>query len=578
MISEMNALKTKIIVIILTSLALLTVVIASLTILKSALVKVPGRPAMAYTDTGLTVGIPVNDKMRDIEKRLSVINYPVTASKTVTADKLVPDSLIDASNNADILNRIISSSKSQTEILIPAGRYYIDTSINVYDKKNISIVGSDSKTTVLVNSSYTPHTDKQIEDKTANIFNIYSSKNIKISNISFDYLNHTSADGIITSVGNDKTLFNVYPEFMTGDKPPLVGGETITSVLTANDTSFIEEKWPDSGEISLVKIDDNGQFAIPMSIGKPGQRITCRFTTGPYISYVIHAYCTSGLYLENLSCYSCPAGFVLAPDGNSDMYFKSLNVKVVQGSKKLLGSNEDCLHLNNVAGQLVVKDCNFTGIGDDALNIHSQIAVVDKIEGNKATITSKRAGAHVSQYFAIPGETIEFFDKDYNTLGYAELKQRSGEELTFYRIGFDVDKAKYMQNVSCSPDTYVENCKVSFGRARGLLIQSKNAVIKNSSFENLRLSGVLASPDFRYWEEGGFCDNLLISGNVFNNCASVKNGMGVVHITSGHDGIIGNYKCKTGHKNISVIDNRFENCSAKSVMAFNVQNLYESNE
>ena len=569
--------KNKITVIMLVSAFSFFILLASIMILKNFVLKVPIRSVLAYIDPGLTVGIPVNNKMLEIEERLSSMSYSVKALNTVTADKLVPDSLNHASSNSEILNSIISSAKSRTEILIPAGRYYLDAAIEVTDKKNISIAGEIEKT-VLVNSSYSPLVSKQNADKSANIFNINRSQNIKISNISFDYLNHTSADGIITGVATDRTFFTVYPEFLSEDKPPLSGGEIITSVLTASDTAFVDEKWPEVGEISLVKIDDNGRFYIPMSIGKTGERITCRFTTGPYISYVIHAYCTVGLYLENLSCYSCPAGFVIAPDGCSDLYFKSLSVRVAEDSQKLLGSNEDCLHLNNVAGKLVVKDCDFNGIGDDALNIHSQIAVIDKIKGNIITAKSERVGDNISHYFAFPGETIEFFDKEYNTLGYAKLKDRSEDDFKFYNLDFDIDNAKYMQNASCSPDTYVDNCNVSFGRARGLLVQSKNAVIKNSSFKNLRLSGILASPDFRYWEEGGFCDNLLISNNVFYNCASVKNGMGVVHITSGHDRVIGNYKCKKGHKNISVIDNEFVNCVSKSVMAYNVMNLYESNE
>ncbi|MBQ4137258.1 MAG: hypothetical protein IJD67_04020, partial [Clostridia bacterium] len=77
---------------------------------------------------------------------------------------------------------------------------------------------------------------------------------------------------------------------------------------------------------------------------------------------------------------------------------------------------------------------------------------------------------------------------------------------------------------------------------------------------------------------GGFCDNLLIKNNIFDNCASLNNGFGVVHISSSHDNIIGNYKCKRGHTNVSLIDNKYVNCKNNRLRAYNVQNLYESDE
>lgn len=157
-------------------------------------------------------------------------------------------------------------------------------------------------------------------------------------------------------------------------------------------------------------------------------------------------------------------------------------------------------------------------------------------------------------------------------MGVATVEKVKANSIIFNQIPKSAN-VSYMQNVSRSPDTVVSNCEIGFARARGLLIQSKNCVIQKCKFKNIRLSAILAAPDFEYWHEGGFCDNLLINNNSFENCASLNNGMGVINISTSHDSTEGNRLCTLGHKNVSILNNSFNNCISQKIKTFSVINL-----
>ena len=531
------------------------------------------KPAEEYVGYPLTRDVVINDKMKQMRNSLDdAISFKPEVSKIINSSEieLIPDSVDAADENTETLNKIIKKAKDGTKIILPQGTYYFGAPIKVSQKSNLTISGG-GKGAAFINTSYEPYGAKDTR-KTSNIFAIYGCANLRIENISFDYMSWVSAEGIITEQTKDTTTFRLHKEYFENDKKKLTGGEVVTSVFTANDGGFTEEQWPEN-PIELKKKSEE-IFSIPMKIGQVGEKIACRFSTkGYYVSYVIHATNTAGLILENLKCYSCPGGFILATDGNSDLYCKGLKVAVPKGSERILGSNEDCLHLRNVAGTLTLKDSTFYGIGDDALNIHSSLLEVDKVEENSVIMVSDNPVDYLS--FAKSGETVEFFNRNYERLGLADVKKVGLRKITFEKLPKGAEAAIYMQNVSLSPETFVNGCEVGFARARALLIQSKNCIVKDCKFDKIRLSAILVAPDFGYWVEGGFVDNLLIENNHFENCNTAINGMGVIHIGGGHGNATGYELCGAGHKNVTVLNNKFKDCAAEHTRVYNTLNIKE---
>ncbi len=532
------------------------------------------REVKEYVNYLVTYGEEINEKMLEMREKINEKpSFEPCVSNIIEPKEIAlkPNTIKSAEENSEILKDAVSGAKNGTKIILPEGKYYINSVIKLEYKKDITISAS-GKGAELINLSYSPFNEDD-PSKTSNVFKITSCERVKIENISFDYFNHVSAEGTVIEQSGGNTYFKLFEEYKANDKQRLAGGEIITSVFTSNENGFIDERWPEA-PIKLQKQSEDAYY-IPMEIGSVGQTISCRFiSSGPYVSYVIHARSVNGLILENLRCYSCPGGFVLATDGNSNLHFEKLNISVRKGSQRRLASNEDCLHLRNVSGRLTVKDSTFFGIGDDALNIHSQLLTVAGIKGDSVVVSKDEIDGFSLQFmFAKRGETMEFFDKNFNSIGFARVEDVSQDKITLDTLPKGLKKGFYMQNVSLSPDTFVSDSKIGFARARGLLVQAKNSIIKNCEFSNIRLSAILSAPDFEYWREGGFFDNLLVEDNKFYNCVSSHNGMAPVHITVGHDSITENPNCLLGHKNATVKNNIFEECIGENVVAYNVMNL-----
>ena len=56
----------------------------------------------------------------------------------------------------------------------------------------------------------------------------------------------------------------------------------------------------------------------------------------------------------------------------SDFTFEAFNIRPPKGSHAICPANADGIHVIGLTGYLYLKDCHFDGLGDDALNVHSQ--------------------------------------------------------------------------------------------------------------------------------------------------------------------------------------------------------------
>ena len=530
------------------------------------------RRIIPYSLCELTTDVAINDTMTSVssQTKYSYIDESSIKSTVNLADKgLVADSKDNAQNNALIINKAIKEASDFTKITFPKGTFYIDSYIVLQNKSNLILQGDE---TLLINTAYAPLTELTVEFyPKSTFFKIDSCRDITVKGFTLDYLSHSTIDGKIEKVGGGKTVFKAYSEFTGGDKNPIKGNELVFSALVADENVFYNEAWLPEGT-SVTKESGTRLYSIPTEIGKEGDRICCRISCGTYASPAIYVTYTRGFVLNDITCHSCPSAFIYAPYGNCDFDISGLDVSVEESSKRLLSSNEDILHIKQMSGVLRLADSKFCGLGDDVLNVHSKLAKLEGISDNTATIIFPDAGSNVAELFFLPDEYAEFFDGTGKSLGTSKILGVSGDVATFEAIPENVTDGCFVMNVSCLPDTLVDNCDISFGRARGVLLQTKNAVVQNCTFSNMRLSGVLACPDFENWYEAGFCDNLLIRNNVFDNCASLNNGFGAVHISTSHDNP---WKNDEGiyHKNVSVIENSFKNCKSQYIKYAGVGNF-----
>lgn len=498
---------------------------------------------------------------------------PIGAKTTinVTEHGVSAGNLSAASENTKKLNKLINDAAENTVLSFPKGVYYLDGSIVLQGKKNITLKGDSAR---LINTSYNPADGADSTKYTkSNIIGLSGCENITIDGFSADYLFHTSADGVIKSHENGKTYVTVFDEFVSGDKKPLSGGEYVFAANYFDSYGTVQSDEAYFG----AKLEAAGSklFCIEGTLGKVGQQITLRFSSGTYAAPMVYISCVNGLTVKNFSVNSCPSAVFYAPSGSEDFSFENVTIAPADGSRAFLGTNEDCIHIKGLRGTLTIKNCSFVGIGDDALNVHSRIAPVNKTDGNSVTSLDAFYNTSLSDDWGKSGDTVLFYDKNYKELGTATLKSIKGGKLTFDSLPSGVDNSCFMQNLAFSPETTVSGCKVERGRARGFLLQTKKATVKNCSFKNLRLPAILVSPDFDSWYEGGFADDVLIENCVFEKCAlhEMLKSAGVVMVTECHD-----FKTLVPdgvqpHKSVRLINNTFTDCPSYALYAHAVQKV-----
>ncbi len=528
----------------------------------------------------VTADTPINASMQAmLDDGGSFPSYEAESSTAVVdlaAAGLVPDSPEAAASNTKIISSAIKKAKDGTTILLPSGRYCITASMLNHiaiDGKNGIYIKGDS--TELVNTSFDASPDGNSGYVGSVIMYITDSVGVTLDGISVDFLHHTTAEGMITEQKDGKTYFRLPEDFDKGGVLPLIGGEHCLAASFFEPDGIIrsEERYFSDEENMTINKESDSTFSVNCICGSVGKRILLRLESKEGAAPLFPAMGNTNLTFRNINIYSSPSAVVIATSGNVNLCFDGMKVEAREGLDRLYASNVDCIHIADMRGKLVLKNSRFVGIGDDALNIHSMTSRVDSISGNNVKILNRDGSAPGSSW-AKAGDTVEFFDEKLSSIGRSKILGFDGSKLVLDTLPELPERCTFVHNISSAPVTYIENCHVERSRARAFLIQTKNTVIKDCSFENIRLSALLVSPDFVTWFEGGFVDNLLITGNTFNKCCIIGRdpGFGVITASNCHDSPTGAALAQKSHINISVIDNEFRNCPAKNTVLLCTQN------
>lgn len=544
--------------------------------------------AVTHTITdALTKGVSVNDSMLAMEELPAFPGYTMDQVRTrIDAGErgLRADDPAAAEENLALINRLIAEAPKDAAILFPAGTFYIAPGamggFDLFDKENLVLHGEGTR---LINTSFVPTVADTSHYTESNFFFTNAAKNICIEGFELDYLCHTAADGVIRKVVNGYTYFTVYDEFITGEKIPLTGGEYAYCVsLFSADGVPGEEAYLDSEEDFRLEKDGDepGAFRIRGQYGKRGDQISVRLASSNIWAPLVYVSQTENLTVRDVTVRTSPTALVYVPAGSADLWVDHLTVEPAPGSQQLFASNVDGVHIAGLRGRLEMTDCRFVGMGDDALNVHSTLGWVVSADGNRVQVTNNRTHSDLEALFAAAGDTVLFYDAAMRPLGTAAVQSFSGDALVVDALPDGVGEGCTVQNISYAPVTRVLRTLVSRGRARGFLIQTKNALIEECTVENLRLPAIIVSPDFDYWYEAGFADNVLIKNNTFRGVCRISSGQvdGAVLISGCHDRLEFPAKGVYGHKNISIVDNTFENCGANAAYARAAANVvFEGN-
>ena len=498
---------------------------------------------------------------------------------SVTAQGVKPNDPSAASANTSKIKSLISNAKANTVIDFPKGTYYISTGFSLSGKSRLCLRGNGS---TLIATSYAPAKNMLSAMSGYNnslLFQLSNCSGVTIEGFTLDFQSHTACDGEITAVSGSTTTFRAYDEFLFGKKTPVAGGELVASasLFDANGNLLDGEAYlsTDTSNIKTLTKVSSDTFSIPVKLGAVGQHISVRLAAGAANSPMFYGTGNQNMTFRNLTVRSNPSAVFYLPSSNRDFCFDGITVAPAASSKQLFGSNEDVIHVKGMRGKLVVKNCTFKGLGDDALNVHARVSTITAVSGTTVTGYNKFDNKSLDSTWAAKGDTIAFYNSGYVLLGTGTVTSFSSGKVTVDTLPAGVSTSCFMINLTNHPEVWVSNCTVERGRARGFLIQTPNAVIQNCTFSNLRLPAILVSPDFDQWYEGGFTANLLIRDCTFQNCmrAGWLSSFGAITINECSE-----YKklmssTARGHGDIVITGNTFTNGNSYGIYAHSVRKL-----
>ena len=227
--------------------------------------------------------------------------------------------------------------------------------------------------------------------------------------------------------------------------------------------------------------------------------------------------------MKNVTLHSgCGMGVIAHKCGNLDFD----GYRDIPALGRPMSTNTDATHFISCNGKISMRGCEFEGMGDDAVNVHGFYITVTEILDDK-TVAATIEAAVQDGITDIPdrGDIVEFSARD-TLLPFAKGEIASvdaNEKSLSLVIGFkaklpDAVKAGcVMGNTSKAAEFSAENCTVKNIRGRAMLIQTRNAVIKNNLFEGCTGQGVHISTAAGWWESIG-TRNVEVSSNRFIDC------------------------------------------------------------
>jgi len=200
----------------------------------------------------------------------------------------------------------------------------------------------------------------------------------------------------------------------------------------------------------------------------------------------------------------------------------NLNVKLREGTARILSTNADATHFVNCTGKITLENCVFENMNDDAANIHGISNPVLKIVSED---TIEIGLNHHEQYGVNvykTGDRVNVLDrsnlltKGRAVVKYSELINPKRIRLQFeVNIGGLITVADALDNPDRMPEILIRGCRTGNNRPRGFLVSSpKKTVIEDNVFYNSSC-GISICGDANFWFESGAVTDVRIRHNRF---------------------------------------------------------------
>jgi len=469
-------------------------------------------------------------------------------------------------SHAKSITALLAEVEPNTHIVFEKGEYYIFEPIEIKGLKNVVFDGGGA--------TFVAHFDrkKYYQDNT-DLFHISECSDFKFCNFTID------SDVPVNVAGEIVAHTENYIDVQLNSSVNLEGDELFISSMT-----FKEDMTPVCDSFVSAEPDESRYTVIANEIvcTNPEKLDTPHEMIGDQL-FRIYPYCVEGTMREkkcNIShsyyglvavsfrnCHRVEVedisivnyggfGFAILPRC-SDFTFRRLRIEPKDIEHQPFSINSDGIHVTGLTGKLIVEDCYFEQLGDDCINLHTNVMNVTEVFDDGVKINYDKKVPIVPPIWAQKGDKLRVYNphtlefKGYATV--ADFKDKRvwiDEGSIKMQVGDLITNEYYFPTVEISRVT-CKNC-----RSRPFVLQSTDS----AKITDCDIFGcgpaIYISAAFYKWLEAGPAKNIEIVGNRFHPTATRNNSnMGCVFIRLSEDPQM---KFHHIHKNMVIKNNSFE--------------------
>jgi hypothetical protein len=172
----------------------------------------------------------------------------------------------------------------------------------------------------------------------------------------------------------------------------------------------------------------------------------------------------------------------------------------------------DGVHVTAAGGDLLIENSDFTGMGDDAINIATPI-IDARLDPDRRGVTLSGVASHVSS-----GTRLALFDAGLRLLGTAVVAARTprdpaGRLRATFVAPVPAGAVRYARNLDLLSVRYaIVGNRITDCLCHGVLAQAPNGLVQGNSFTRLRFNAIRLLTSAA-WREGTGAHNVVVAGN-----------------------------------------------------------------
>ncbi len=415
-----------------------------------------------------------------------------------------PNDGLDDTNAIQLAINEAIKDGSVSDVVFGYGTYDISSTITIVDANNLIVTGQGIDKTFIIGRD------------SVGIFVVLYGQGVKLTSFSIDFDPLPFTAGYVIDV-NDKYLdVQVVPPHQADV------GRQVFAILRydpvqmrpafgSNTYEIYQHPSPNDTNTTLVS---PGVLRVPLV--KPtqfqkGDPVVARYVA---TKNCLDAQFVTDITVESINIYtSWCMGFL-------NMGVRGATIKdyhVIPRNGRWMSSIVDCIHFSDAREYVSVTDSTCQGMGDDGLNVHAVYFLVTSVM-NSTTILIESVTGSGPMDLGI-GTHVEFSSREqpftvYGNGTVASIKFKSANtRLVTFTNPVNISIKDWIC-VGDTPVLTVRNFTVSHNRARGILLETRNIDVRQSTFNRTSGPAVLIQPSL-YWHEGPDARNVTLSENLY---------------------------------------------------------------